>query len=167
MMTSPRPVKPLTGRKVLVWFVGFFLIVFGANFIMSWFAITTFSGVETKDAYVKGRDYNVEIARAEEQKALGWTIAVKAESLSKDEIFLTLTIKDKGGAPLEAMSVDGLLVRSVHEGVDQKIAFASLGGGKYAGASQLPLLGKWQLRATVTGPSGRERKIIHDILVHS
>ncbi len=167
MMTSPRPVKPLTGRKVLVWFLGFFLTVFGANFIMSWFAITTFSGVETKDAYVKGRDFNAEISRAEKQKALGWIIAVKAENLSKDEVFLVLTIKDKGGAPLEAMKVEGLLVRAVHDGVDQKIAFASLGGGQYAGAAQLPLQGKWQLRATVTDSSGRERKVVHDLLVLS
>ena len=167
MMTTPRPVKPLTGRKVLVWFLGFFLIVFGANFIMSWFAITTFSGVETKDAYVKGRDFNAEISRAEKQKALGWTIAVKAENLSKDEVFLTLTIKNAEGGPLETMDVEGLLVRSVHDGVDQEIAFASLGGGKYAGAAQLPLQGKWQLQATVKDAAGRERKVVHDILVLS
>lgn len=167
MMTTRRPVKPLTGRKVLVWFLGFFLIVFGANFTMAWFAITTFSGVETKDAYVKGRDYNVEIARAEEQKALGWTIAVETQNLSKDEVFLVLTIKNEAGGPLEAMEIEGLLVRSVHDGIDQKIAFAPLGDGKYAGASQLPLQGKWQLRATVKDAAGQERKIIHDILVHS
>lgn len=167
MMTTRRPVKPLTGRKVLVWFLGFFLIVFGANFTMSWFAITTFSGVETKDAYVKGRDFNTEIARAEAQKALGWSVAVETQNLSKNEVFLVLTIKNAEGSPLEAMEIEGLLVRAVHDGIDQKVAFAPLGDGKYAGASQLPLQGKWQLRATVKDPAGRERKIVHDIQVHS
>lgn len=166
-MTNRRQGKPLTGRMVLGWFLGFFFLVFGANLIMSWFAVTTFSGVETKDAYVKGRDFNIEIAKAEEQRALGWVIAVEAESLSSDEVFLTLMIKGANGEPLEAMDIDGLLVRPVHDGVDQKIAFAALGGGKYTGVSLLPLQGKWQLQATVKDTAGRERRIVHDIMVRS
>lgn len=166
-MTSHRQGKPLTGRMVLGWFLGFFFLVFGANLIMSWFAVTTFSGVETKDAYVKGRNFNAEIAKAEEQRALGWVIAVEAESLSSDEIFLTLTIKSEQGEPLEAMDVKGSLVRPVHDGVDQELTFAALGDGRYTVVSPLPLQGKWQLQATVKDTAGRERRIVHDIMVRS
>lgn len=159
--------RPLTGKKVLVWFIGFFLVVVGANFIMSWFAVTTFSGVETDDAYSKGRDFNDEIAKAREQRSLGWTITVGARALSKDETFLSLTIKDKHGAPLEALDVTGLLFRRVHKGIDQTLTFAPTGKGTYVAAVKLPSSGGWQLRALVKDADGHEQKIVHDIVVGS
>lgn len=159
--------RPLTGKKVLVWFLGFFFVVVGANITMSWFAVTTFSGVETEDAYAKGRDFNDEIARVEKQRDLGWTIKVGARALAKDETFLSLTITDKQGASLEALDVTGLLVRRVHKGVDQTLTFAPMGKGTYVAAAQLPSPGGWQLRALVKDADGNERKIIHDIVVGS
>lgn len=159
--------RPLTGKRVLVWFLGFFFVVVGANFTMSWFAVTTFSGVETEDAYAKGRDFNDEIARVEEQRNLGWTITVGSRALAKDETFLSLTITDKEGAPLEALNVTGLLVRRVHKGLDQALTFAPIGKGTYVAAAQLPSPGGWQLRALVKDAQGHERKIVHDIVVGS
>lgn len=164
--SSDKP-RPLTGRRVLVWFLGFFFVVLSANFIMSWFAITTFSGVETEDAYARGRDFNDEIARAGEQRRLGWTIIVGSRTLAEDETFLTLTISDREGAALEALDVTGLLVRRVHQGMDQTLTFAPLGQGVYVAAAQLPSPGQWQLRASVKDAQGRERKIVHDIVVGS
>lgn len=134
---------------------------------MSWFAIATFSGVETRDAYVKGRDFNSQIARAEEEKALGWHISVIAEALSQEEIFLTLTVKDQDGEPLTTLSVEGEMVRPVHEGADRTVTFGALGEGKYGGAVRLPSQGKWRLEALVRDAGGRERRIVHDIVVGS
>lgn len=159
--------RPLTGKKVLVWFLGFFFVILGANLTMSWFAVTTFSGIETEDAYAKGRDFNDEIARVEEQRNLGWTITVASRSLSKDETFLSLTITDKHGVPLEALDVTGLLVRRVQKGVDQALTFAPTGKGTWVAAAKLPLSGQWQLRALVKDAGGHERKIVHDIMVGS
>lgn len=159
--------RPLTGKKVLVWFLGFFLVILGANITMSWFAVTTFSGIETDDAYAKGRDFNDEIARAREQRNLGWTVTVGSRSLSKDETFLSLTIADKDGIPLEALDVTGLLVRRVRKGFDQTLTFAPIEKGTWVVAVQLPLTGQWQLRALVRDAEGHERKIVHDIVVGS
>lgn len=166
-MTNRRQGKPLTGRIVLGWFLGFFFFVFGANLIMSWFAVTTFSGVETEDAYVRGRDFNAEIAKAEEQKALGWTVAVEVQSLSIDEVLIVLAMQDRDGKPLDAMDIEGSLVRPVHDGVDQQVTFAGLGEGTYTVVSPLPLQGKWQLQATAKDAAGRERRFIHDFVVGS
>lgn len=168
-MTTPisNKVRPLTGKRVLVWFVAFFLVILGANLIMSWFAVTTFSGVETKDAYAKGRDFNDEIARVEKQRELGWVVTVSARALAENETFLSLTIKDKEGSPLEALDVTGMLRRSVHKGSDQALTFASMGGGTWVAAAKLPSSGQWQLRASIKDGQGGERKIVHDIEVGS
>ena len=165
-MTIHRQGKPLTARRVLVWFLGFFFVVFGANLTMSWFAVTTFSGVETRDAYARGRDFNVQIAAAEEQRALGWNAAVEVENLSSNEVLLVLTMKDRDGDPLEAMAIEGFLVRRVHDGVDQKVVFAALGNGKYTGVSPLPVQGKWQLQALARDAAGRQFRIVHDFMMH-
>ncbi|MBL4602812.1 MAG: FixH family protein, partial [Emcibacteraceae bacterium] len=45
-------VKPYTGKRILAWFVGFFLVVFLANGIMTYFALSTWTGLETENAYV-------------------------------------------------------------------------------------------------------------------
>ena len=34
-------VKPYTGKRILAWFIGFFLVVFTANGIMTYFALNT------------------------------------------------------------------------------------------------------------------------------
>lgn len=162
---TPLTGTPLTGTKVLIWFLGFFFVVIGANITMSWFALSTFSGVETEDAYSKGRDYNEEIARAKAERDLGWVIKVEASSPGPGETFLTLTITDKEGSALEALDVSGLLVRVVHEGSDQPIIFAPLGQGRYVAAARLPLPGRWQLRAEVKDAAGKTRNIIHDLVV--
>jgi nitrogen fixation protein FixH len=163
--TTPLTGTPLTGTKVLICLLAFFFVVFGANITMSWFALSTFSGVETRDAYSKGRDYNKEIARAKAEQDLGWVIKVETSSPGPGETFLTLTITDKEGSALEALDVSGLLVRVVHEGSDQAITFAPLGQGRYVAAAQLPLPGRWQLRAMVKDASGGTRNIIHDLMV--
>lgn len=164
-MTVKSHGKPLTGRKVLAWFLGFFFIVFGANLVMSWFAVTTFSGVETEDAYQRGREFNREIAEAEMQKALGWTISVTTEQEADSNIFLAMTIRDVGGTALETMSVEGLMVRPVHDGIDQPVVLAYLGDGRYGARVTLPERGNWQLKASVQDAAGRERRIVHDISV--
>jgi nitrogen fixation protein FixH len=48
----------ITGRKVLVAMVSFFAVVTAVDGIMIYQAISTFGGLETKDAYRKGLSYN-------------------------------------------------------------------------------------------------------------
>lgn len=167
MRSYDRKNKPLTGKKVLIWFLGFFFVVFGANMVMAWFAVTTFSGVQTEDAYARGRDFNQEIARAENQQALGWSISVETKMEGEMRLFVTMTIKDASGDALEAMRVEGQVVRPVRKGIDQPAVFAHLGGGRYGSGLALPKPGKWQLQVRVQDAAGRERRIVHDISVRS
>ena len=67
-MSTAISAKPgLTGRKVLLLFIGFFSIVFLVNGVMIHLALKTFPGVEDQRPYERGLNYDREIAQARAQ----------------------------------------------------------------------------------------------------
>ena len=64
--------RQFTGKHFLIFIVSFFVVIIAANGMMAYFAIDTFSGLETDDAYRKGRDYNRTLELAQKQAELGW-----------------------------------------------------------------------------------------------
>ena len=62
----------LKGRHVLMALIAFFGIMLIANGIFVYFAVATFSGGDTSNAYRKGLNYNETLAAAERQAARGW-----------------------------------------------------------------------------------------------
>ncbi len=75
--TSERPGGfRVTGRMVLLTFIGFFVVVASVNAVMVTSAVRTFSGVETENAYKAGLAFNESIAAAGAQDALGWRVEI-------------------------------------------------------------------------------------------
>jgi nitrogen fixation protein FixH len=157
--------KPLTGPKVISWFVAFFVVIIAVNGTMTYFAISTFSGVETDDAYRKGRDFNDEIALAEKQKALGWRADVSIEKIDEAKDFFTLTMTDAGGKPLNDLVVSGLFFRPVHKGFDREMPFAFMGDGRYGAVMALPMRGKWHLKFEAASQSGEVFKLTDEVFL--
>ena len=73
-MTEAKPVKPLTGRKVLFILLGAFGVILTANMTLLYNAINTFPGLEVKNSYVASQTFD---DRAVAQRALGWDPRVK------------------------------------------------------------------------------------------
>ena len=71
--TRRRP-RELTGRTVLLCLVAFFAVVAAVNVIMMTAAVTTFSGVETKNSYQAGVTFAREEAAAEAQESRHWRV---------------------------------------------------------------------------------------------
>ena len=61
---TPKPGREVTGKTVLICFVGFFGVVATVNGIMMHAAITTFAGTETSSSYKAGLAYREEEAAA-------------------------------------------------------------------------------------------------------
>ncbi|MDG1709009.1 MAG: FixH family protein [Emcibacteraceae bacterium] len=139
--------KPYTGKRILAWFIGFFLVVFSANGIMTYFALKTWTGLETDDAYVKGLNYNSEIEKARVQTSSGWNIIIseKPSAMSgRFEVQLT--------RPLESLpptQITATFIRSVQEGYDQEISLSPLGNNLYGAPIELPLVGQWNVLVVV------------------
>ncbi|GER05102.1 hypothetical protein JCM17846_27840 [Iodidimonas nitroreducens] len=139
--------KPLTGRKVLLIFCGFFGLILGANIIMMVFAAMSYDGVQEEDAYRKGRDYNDVLAAAAAQNALGWQVEFDQKMggmVLQRQVFARFL--DDRGQPLDDLDVRATFFSPIEEEHDTGLGLANLGAGRYEGMITVPRAGRWELR---------------------
>ncbi|TNE57535.1 MAG: hypothetical protein EP340_08455 [Alphaproteobacteria bacterium] len=146
--------KELTGRMVLILFVGFFVTVFAANGIMTFLAINTFSGVETEDAYRKGRDYNDTLEGARAQAALSWQASLNTVALGGNRLALGVDVLGKEGAAAPGAKVEVLLMRPTVKGMDVNLTLSESSKGVFTSEVTLPAPGNWKALVTVTSANG-------------
>ena len=130
--------KPLTGGKVLAILLGFFAVVFGANFVMAFDAMSTFRGEATAHAYEVGLKYNSDIAAAAAQNERGWKVDV-----AMTDGFLA-TFRDADGHAVEGLAVSGVFAAPADSKRDRRFALAETNPGVYAGAAAPS--GVWDLQ---------------------
>lgn len=136
-LLSTRSSRP----SIVPWlFVAGFAIVIAVNGTMMWLAIGSFSGLYSDHARERGLHYNQVIAEQRDREALGWTIEA---SWQKDRNVLGLKLGDRGGQALADATVVVDLIRPAEKRAPLRIAMAPLGGGRFAGAVDLPARGNW------------------------
>lgn len=138
-------------------FVGGFLVVLIANGTMLYFALQSWTGIETEAAYEKGLAFNEQIETAEAQARLGWTAELTVTPSGERQAEITLVLLDSAGAPLERAEVTGLLRRPTQAGLDQSLTLSPAGNGRYSTEAALPLAGQWELKLEVQHRRGEYR----------
>lgn len=123
-----------------------FAIVIAVNGALIYFAMSTFTGVETDRHYERGLAYNQTIAAAEAETARGWRLEPVFESRGPGVGRLTVVFADRDGAPLSGAVVRAYFVRPTQAGHDVDVPLTERGGGRYAADVALPLAGQWDLR---------------------
>lgn len=155
--------KPID--RWLPWlFVLFFVIVFAVNGVMVYVAARSWTGIETRQPYIKGRDYNRTLEEVAKQKALGWTGAFAAHPDAQGSVRLDLDLTDARGKAVGGAQVTARFVRPTHEGHDFRITLEDRGGGRYSGVTHAPLPGQWDVRIQAEHPAGAYR-LTHRIVV--
>ena len=86
----------VTGRFVLLCFVGFFLVVAAVNAVMIRFAVSTFGGVETESSYKAGLAFKAETAASVAQQARGWKVDVRIEP-GGEGVAVNVAVRDAAG----------------------------------------------------------------------
>ena len=81
-------------------FVAGMLVVVAVNGVLFTFAIGTFSGLQTEDAYRKGIAYNDALAGAREQATRGWQAQI-----DHAEARVRVRLTDATGARIEGLDV--------------------------------------------------------------
>jgi nitrogen fixation protein FixH len=151
------------GRWIPWSFVGLFFLVLAVNGTMIAIAVSSFTGLETTNAYQRGLAYNNRLAAAAEQESLGWTAVLEVASLGNRRAALAFELTDRLGKPITSADVAASLLRPVQAGHDLQVQLDDRGDGRYGAEVDLPLPGQWdvQLTALARDHSYRLAKRIH------
>ena len=150
-------IKELNGKHVLIIFLSFFGIIFIANGFLIYFSQSSWTGLETHDAYRKGVKYNQQLSSSEAQNNRGWTMTIERKQGPDGLLSLTAEPKDRQGGGLSRLIISVELKRPTHEGIDRKFLLKETNPGVYKGkTTQLPM-GKWYLILT----AGRGGEILY------
>jgi nitrogen fixation protein FixH len=124
----------LKGRHVLMALVVFFGVMLIANGIFVYFAVATFSGGDTSNAYRKGLDYNETLAAAERLAARGWQSQIAYDDRTGR---LSLTVRDRHAVPVTGLGIEAALSRPASDREDRAVRLTEAEPGIYAAEVKL------------------------------
>jgi nitrogen fixation protein FixH len=136
-------------------FVGGMVVVVVVNGFMAFYAISTFTGLTTGQAYDRGRAYNHVLQEAARQDALGWTAQVRLEG---GRILFTIT--DRAGAAVPGM-VEAHLLRPI-EGTRVELGTSTPRKG-FEAPALAP--GQWEVRGHIVNGQGQRLDIRQRLIV--
>lgn len=136
--------RKLTGKHVLMIFVGAFGVIISVNLVMAYSAVKTFPGLEVKNSYVASQTFN---ERKAAQEALGWNV----DAHHRDGR-LVLAITNQFGDPVEVGTLDATVGRATHIADDVRPDFRFDGTAYVA---EVPLGdGNWNIRMDARAADG-------------
>ena len=138
------------GRLIPWMFVAGFAVVAAVNGVMIAFALNTFSGVTTDQAYEEGIAYNKTLAAAAAQEKLGWKVGIDLAAPSHERARLAVTLADRDGAPINGAAIEAHFVRPTSEGFDSQAQLSETGAGRYEAQTSLALPGQWDVVVTAS-----------------
>lgn len=155
----------ITGRTVLIGMLAFFGIILAANGAFVYFALESWPGLSTADAYRRGVAYNDTLAGAAAQRRRGWRSAVSATPADGGGTHVEIRMTGRNGAPLTGLSATIGLRRPVGSGEQISAALSETAPGIYARAIRFPHAGQWTAEVTATGSVGAPYRMVHRITV--
>ncbi|MFD1695084.1 FixH family protein [Roseibium aestuarii] len=152
---TPAGGKPLTGRGVLMWVIGFFAVIFAANGVFIYLALGSFPGVVVDSSYKASQAYNKELATARAQAERGWTVTASLERGENDQARLRIEPRDKEGLVLTGLTLTASLEHPAHQGQDLTLDLQETQSGVYEGSAEGLTSGNWEL--VIEARQGEER----------
>lgn len=128
----------LTGWHVLAALLVFFGVMFAANGVFLYYAVSTFTGIETADAYRSGVAYNQRLEEARQLDRLGWTGEVKPKDGR-----IELVLKNASGTPVRGVRIEGKVGRPATDTFDRALKFEDAGSGIYRSEQVELAPGNW------------------------
>ncbi len=159
--TGNRPISPKREKAsrqpgwYIPWiYVGVFMIVLAVNGVMVHFAMSSWTGVETENHFIKGLGYNNDLAGARAQAERGWQVEPQFTSTEPRKAVIAITARDKAGHVLKDATVTVTMIRPTAEGHDKSLTLPYLGEGRYGAPVELDLEGQWDMRFVITHATG-------------
>jgi nitrogen fixation protein FixH len=141
----------IRGVHVAIMMVSFFAVIIALDTLFITFAIQSHPGEKVRNSYVLGLEYNRELARQAEQRALGWNVDA---GLVDDDATLLVRLTDAAGGPLRGMAVSAHMhVAGIRQDLEP-VWLAERAPGEYAMAA--PLKGPAKVDAVIAVSRTRE-----------
>jgi nitrogen fixation protein FixH len=136
--------------------IAFFAVVFAANWLLIYLAISGFEGLVEEDYYEKGLRYNDTV---QQEKRLGWKIELSfADDLkTTDSNKAKVVIFDKAGMPIGGAKVKVVLRRPATDRFDREFEMVP-SGCAYHGTLSIPVNGLWDLHVKAEKGGDRMEK---------
>ena len=129
----------IRGRHVLIGMVAFFGLIFLANGIFLYYALTTFGGGEKGSPYRSGLRYNETLAEAARAAERGLEGRLSYDAQAG---MLSLALRDKSGEPVAGLHLAASIGRPATDREDLSAKFREVESGRYA--AELTLApGQW------------------------
>lgn len=138
-------------------FVAFFGVLVVVNAIMVFFAVKTWTGLDTDDAFRQGLAYNERLAQTNAQIDQGWQVQLDFSQAEAGAGQLEVALKDRYGTPLTHALVTAHVARPTDRAADFELVFEDLGNGLYRADLAPPLSGQWDVRLTAEHERGEHR----------
>jgi len=126
-------------------FVAFFAVVIAVNAGLVVAAYSSWSGLETPDAYRRGLAYNKALEAEAAQQRRGWRATIRFVPTSKGRGRIEVALRDRQGAALNNLDIKLRFVRPTNAGHDFASRLTKLSEGRYAGEVAFPLPGQWRI----------------------
>jgi len=157
---NAKPPRQITGRMVLIGFIVFFGIIAAVNGVFMYFALSTWPGLTTEDAYKKGIAYNRTLDEAAAQARLGWRSAVVFDASGN----IAVRLFGKDGAPVAGARVDVTLSRPLGSEAAEVLTLEEAAPGEYTGRVAVPDPGRW--KADINAQLNDDRyRMRHEVMV--
>lgn len=153
------PDNPVTGKSVLSWVIAFFVVIFAANAAFVYFALSSWPGLSTENAYELGLRHNNTLAAGETQRKLGWRSGVALVKGNQIQV----RFSDRSRAPLAGLKVSVTMIRPSHEGHDVAVDLTEVAPGLYTAPVNLALKGHWMVEVRASDQADNRYKLIHEI----
>jgi nitrogen fixation protein FixH len=140
-------------------FVAFFGLTVAVNGIRVFFAMNSWTGLETQHYWERGTAYNAAIEGARDQRKRGWQVAIDFNAADLKSAHLAVNLKDHAGNILTDARVTAEIVRPTSEGHDFTVQLSYEGQGRYTADFALPLPGQWDIRVVADHPQGDYQEV--------
>ena len=164
-MPKPPSENKLTGLSVLLILVGFFGVIMVVNFVMAYYALHTFSGMQTEKPYESGLAYNRAISDAKAQVSRGWHVDARIERQADGSVGVTAEMKDVSSAPIHDLAVVATLRSPIDSKLDHSVKLAEEKDGSYRGTVNAAAV-QWDAEIIAEQNGIAVFKSINRIIIH-
>jgi nitrogen fixation protein FixH len=141
--------RKLTGRIVLLCFVGFFGVIFAMNAVLVTAAVTTFGGLETASSYKAGLAFAQEEAASRAQEARHWQVTAELQPQPDGQVRVNVAAQDGAHKPLVGFRATAVLAHPTSRRLDRDVDLQTSGAGRFGGTAVISP-GQWDLVIELT-----------------